>query len=225
MKPSDVNKVDPKYTSLDDYKTALAFLKIPEMDIYDDETNKQRYICGYDVYIFMKGSLIPLSLSILTCIFIFYIANTYPAYFQNNSILSYMWPWNASLSERLNSIGRGAEANIVCSITGIVSTIWLVWISVQVITEIKIQGSFYIPRIIYVSVPLSVLIWLGASVDVIAAPSFGPTLGDTYTILSIKKVAFISFSYWTSGYSILSTAPYLRSLLKRAAAKLKRSTS
>lgn len=56
MKPSDVNRVDPKYTSLDDYKTALVFLKIPDIDGYDDETNKQRYIWAYDTYVFMKSS-------------------------------------------------------------------------------------------------------------------------------------------------------------------------
>jgi hypothetical protein len=225
VKLSDVNKVDPKNTSLDDYKTALDFLKIPDMDIFfDDETNKQRYICAYDMYLFLKGSLVPLALSIIACLLVFSAATRYPDYFPDNSLLSYMWPWNRSMSERLSSVGRGEEANIVSSITGIISTIWLSWTTVRLATEIKVQGQFYIPKMVFACAIISTLMWWGSSVDFIGAPSFGPTIEDPYTILSIKKGVFISLSYWTSGYFITLSAPYFRFLIKTTFSKFKRNT-
>lgn len=225
MKPSDVNKVDPKYTSLDDYKTALAFLKIPDIKIFDDETNKQRYIWGYDIYIYMTRSIIPVLLVIISYFIVIFIENKYPSYFKNNSVLSCMWPWNASVSERLSAIRRGEEANIVTSLTGVVSTIWLFWMLVRVFVELKLQGSFFILRMSFIVAMAAILMWLTASVAFYEAPSFGPTIDDPTLILCLKKLVLISFSYWLSGYFILVTAPYLRSVLKIVIKNSKRNTS
>lgn len=225
VKLSDVNKSDPKHTSLDDYKCTLAFLKIPDMDIFfDDETNKQRYIFAYDFYIFLRSGLIPLVLSIIACACIFFIAAKNSNYFEHKAILSSMWPWNSSISQPLKSLGRIRDGNIVTSVTGVVSTFWLGWLAVRFFSEIKMHGSFYIPRMILVAAIVTIGTWWGASVNFIDAPSFGPMLSDNYTILSLKKFFFISWSYWATGAFVALGAPYIRFLIKFCFSKHKRNT-